>query len=145
MNKYPAWWDATVTIYNKSVGSDNRITWYSTVVTGAFWKIRGEKVTVGETVIDSSSTICRLRVDNNYCTPDAWDNLSTKNGKYTLRAGDIIVFGSVSDAINEYVAGTRSTDILKKYRDSTGAMQVNQVRINAGTGMGQEHYYVRGI
>lgn len=148
MNNYPAWWNTTITIYNKFTDPITYvIRWYRTVVTGAFWKYVGDKITVGQTVLETKDIICRIRKDDKYMDKGEWVNLSNDQmaNYFTLGRGDIIVKGEVNDTIDEYTSGKRSTDILGKYKDLNGCMEIESVSNNTGEGLGQEHYHVKGV
>lgn len=143
MNVYPPWWDKSITLFNKMEAANGTVTWYPTVISNAYVKNAGQSVVVNNGVIDTDKAICRIRKDPNYLPKAEWDALAVKSSKFTLAPGDIIIFGSVTDTINEYVAGSRSTDLLNKYA-SSGAMEIESVNINVGNGLGNEHYHVVG-
>lgn len=148
MNEYPVWWDVNLTIYNKYEDPQtNIVTWLRTVVTESFWKYIGEKINVGNTVIETNNTICRIRKDDRFLEKHEW--IALPNDKmsehFTLSPGDIIVKGEVDDVVNEYVNGQRSSDLLKKYKALQGCIVIDEVAINVGAGRCNEHYYVRGI
>ena len=63
---------------------------------------------------------------------------------FTLGTGDIIVRDEVDDEIDEYTAGTRSTDLLKKYKSLQGCMEIRVWTNNTGGGRGNEHYFASG-
>lgn len=146
-NIYPVWWDTTLTIYNKFEDPNTRVvSWYRTVIKGAFWKYIGDKITVGKTVLETQDTICRIRKSDKFLERHKWLNIpNDKMSRYfTLGVGDIIVKGEVSDTINEYEAGSRSNDLLNKYKALQGCIKIDEVAINTGVGRCDEHYYVRG-
>ena len=148
MNKYPVWWDSTITVFNKYVDPATRlITWYKTVLTDCFWKYTGNKVTVGDTTIESDSTICRVPINKNFREKYLWDNLQTiqRQSTFTFGVGDIIVRGNVDDTVDEYTSGKRSSDLLTKYKQMQGCMVIEKCSINVGQGRGNEHYYVKGV
>lgn len=148
MSKYPAWWSNTLTIYNKYVdGTTHAITWYKHTVHNCFWKYTGAKVTIGETVIETDTSLCRIPEDKMYREPWVWDELSSadKLKYFTLSVGDIIVNGAVTDTIDEYRTGERSTDLIGKYKDLQGCIVVERCANNTGYGRGMKHYYVRGL
>ena len=129
MNNYPSWWDTTVTIYNRYEDPQtNVVTWYRHKVDGAFWKYTGNKVVVGNTVLETKDIICRLRKDGAFLEKQDWiSNPNDMMSKYfTLAQGDIIVKGNVSDEINEYVSGKRSTDLKKKYKGLQGCLEIQE-------------------
>lgn len=148
MNEYPVWWDVNLTIYNKYEDPQtNIVTWLHTVVEKSFWKYIGEKINVGNTVIETNNTICRIRKDDRFLEKHEW--IALPNDKmsehFTLSPGDIIVKGEVDDVVNEYINGQRSSDLLKKYKALQGCIVIDEVAINVGAGRCNEHYYVRGI
>lgn len=146
---YPEWWDTTITIYNKFEDPQTHIVlWYRTVVHDAFWQYVGEKITVGRTVIETDTTICRIKKDNKFLEHHEW--IRVPNDKmsdyFTLGIGDIIVKGEVDDTIDEYgTNGIRSTALLSKYKKLQGCIKVEQVAINVGRGRGLEHYKAEGV
>ena len=144
---YPPWWETTITVYNKYEDTLTQIiTWYRTVLTGCFWKYTGNKVLVGDTLLETNTTICRIPWNEKFIEKYAWQNLpNDMMGEYfTLGADDIIVKGEVQDTVDEYTAGHRSSDLLAKYKALQGCITIEQVDINVGTARCSEHYYVRG-
>lgn len=148
MNNYPKWWDTTITIYNRYEDSQtNLVTWYRYVVTGAFWKYSGNKIVVGNTVLETKDIICRIRKDDAFLERHEWIKIPNDEmtNYFTLGQGDIIVKGEVEDNINEYVSGTRSSDLKKKYKALQGCLEIQEWANNTGGGRGNEHYFVKGI
>lgn len=148
MNNYPIWWDSTVTVYNRYEDEQTHlISWFSTVLTGCFVKNVGERVLINDVSVDTNNIICRIPKKDNYKAPHLWFNLPNdeKADYFTLRQGDIIVFGEVDDTINEYISGQRSSDLLAKYKALQGCLTVQEVADNTGTGRGEEHYRVNGL
>ena len=146
-NIYPQWWDATLTIYNRYTDSQTQVvTWHRTVVEGAFWKYAGNKVTVGDVTLESNSIVCRIRKDDRFLEKYQWVQLPNDRmgDHFTLGTGDIIVKGEITDEIDEYTSGKRSSDFIKKYKALQGCMEIQQMANNTGTGRGMEHYYVTG-
>ena len=91
---YPAWWETTVTIYNKFQDPITKVvSWYRTVVDGTFWKYIGDKVTVGQTVLETNNIICRIRKDDKFLPKYEWVNVPNDKMKdyFTLGKGDIII------------------------------------------------------
>ena len=147
MNRYPKWFDDTITLYNKFVDpSDKKTKWYRHVITDCFYQHTVEKVTVGKTTIDSNSSICRIRVSDNFVDKKSWNNLTDdeKKEKFTLSAGDIIVAEEVDFEVNEYATGMRSSDLIKENKDWPGCFTIEVININVGGGRGNEHYHVKG-
>lgn len=147
-NVYPPWWDTDLTIYNKYEDPQTHVViWFRTLVEGAYWKYIGNKVTVNDVVLETNDTVCRIRKDDRFMAKHLWINQpNDEMGNYfTLGVGDIIVKGNVSDEINEYVAGSRSSDLQKRYKALQGCIQVQETAINTGSSRCCEHYFVRGI
>lgn len=145
---YPEWWDTTVTIFNKFKDPQTKLViWYKTVVSGTFWKYIGEKVTIGKTTLETDNSICRIRKDDRFLEHYKWIDIPNDemSDYFTLGKGDIIVKGEVDDVINEYQSGSRSTDLIAKYKELQGCMSIEEVAINVGAGRCNEHYLVKGI
>ena len=148
MNNYPSWWNTTITIYNRYEDKQtNLVTWFRHKVDGAFWKYTGDKVVINNTVLETKNIICRIRKDGAFLEKHEWIAIPNDqmSNYFTLRQGDIIVKGEVSDEINEYVSGKRSTDLKKKYKDLQGCLEIQEWSNNTGGGRGNEHYFVKGI
>lgn len=147
MNSYPIWWDTDLTIYNKFTDPQTQlIKWYRTVLTNCFWKYVGDKVSVGNTILETNDIICRIPQNNKFKEKYEW--LNTPNdlmsNYFTLSNGDIIVKGNVADEIDEYKSGKRSTDLIAKYKELQGCMEIQQTALNTGIGRCNPHYYVKG-
>ena len=148
MNNYPRWWNTTITVFNKFVDSQTQVvTWYKTVIEDCFWKSTGNRVVVGNTSLDTKNIICRIRKDTRFKEKLDWESLpnDTMQNYFTLSPGDIIVKGAVSDTIDEYTSGKRSSDLLKKYRSANYCMEIQSASNNSGEGFGNQHYYAIGI
>lgn len=145
MSNYPEWWNTTITVFNKYEDpATRRITWHKTVLQNCFWKYTGNKIVVGETTLETNTTLCRIPVNTAFLEKYQW-NEADKSKHFTLGTGDIIVKGSVEDVIDEYVSGQRSSDMLAKYKKLQGCMVIEQCATNTGLGRGLEHYFVRGV
>ncbi len=147
MNHYPNWWNETITIYNKYTDPVSKlITWYRHVVVGAFWKDIGEKIDVGNVVIETNTIICRMRKDEEFLPKYEWINLPNDemSNYFTLGNGYIIIRGRVEDEVDEYTKGYKSTELVNKYKDLQGCMTIDKVAINVDGGRGNEHYLVKG-
>ena len=148
MTNNPQWWDSTITVFNKFVDPiTNIVRWYKTVLLNCFWKRTVEKMTVGNTIIETDTVICRIPENANFRLKYDWVKIPNDqmNNYFTLGIGDIIINGSIDDEINEYASGTRSTDILKKYAD-LGVMTIESVRINTKSGIVfNRHYLAKGV
>lgn len=148
MSSYPVWWETTLTIYNKYEDPiTNVITWYRTVVEGAFWKYIGDKISINDVILETDNTVCRIRKDDRFLPKYQWIALpnDTMSDYFTLGKGDIIVKGEVEDTINEYQTGKRSSDLLSKYKELQGCIVVDEIAINTGAGRCNEHYRVKGV
>ena len=145
---YPPWWDTTLTIYNKYEDKQtNVITWYRNVVHKSFWKYIGNKVMVGETVLETNSTICRIPYSEKFLEKFQWEQLPNDQMSefFTLAQGDIIIKGEVDDILDEYTKGHRSNDLLNKYKGLQGCIVIDHYAINTGVARCSEHYMVTGI
>lgn len=148
MNNYPSWWDQSITVFNKFEHPDTHvITWYKTQLTDCFWKYTENKLTVGETAIETSVTLCRVPVNSAFLERHEWESLPAhkRSAYFTFGTGDIVVRGAVDDTIDEYEKGKRSSDLLSKYKKLQGCMVIQQCAVNTGIGRGNEHYLIRGV
>lgn len=148
MNNYPSWWNTTITVYNKFEDPQTQlVTWYRQVIDGCFWKYSGNKVVVGNTVLETKDIICRIRIDDRFLEKHEWIAIPNDrmSNYFTLSQGDIIVKGEVDDEINEYQSGQRSSDLKTKYKALQGCLEIQEWSNNTGGGRGNEHYYVKGI
>lgn len=147
-NLNPIWWDTTLTIYNKYKDPQTQlIRWYRKSVTNCFWKNVGDKVNINQVVLETNNIICRIPEQENFREKYLWIAIpNDQMGNYfTLGPGDIIIKGEVSDIIDEYTAGHRASDLIAKYKDLQGCMEIQQVSINTGIGRNNPHYFVKGI
>ena len=148
MSNYPMWWSDTITVYNKYEDEQTHvITWYKTVINNAFWKYVHDKASIGETVLETEKIVCRIRKDTKFLEKYEWvqKTAEQRQASFTLGAGDIIVLHEVTDTINEYVDGQRSSDLIEKYKKLQGCMEIETVSINSGIGRGIPHYRVTGL
>lgn len=142
---YPVWWEDTITIYNKyTEPSTHEITWYRTVLTDCFWKYIHDKVLLGNTVIETAKTICRIPENDNYLDKYLWNELDDKTTNFTLGQGDIIVHGEVDDEIDESTKGSRSSDLITQYKALQGCIEVETISDNTKSGTNNKHYLVSG-
>lgn len=147
MSDYPIWWDTTITIYNKYEDSQTHVVlWFRHVLRNCFWKYTGDKVSVGTVVLDTKSVVCRIPKDAQFLEKYEWQRLPNDQmaDYFTIGLGDIIVKGEVTDEIDEYTAGNRSSDLLEKYKNLQGCMEIEDFSINTGLGRNNEHYLTRG-
>ena len=147
INIYPIWWNQNITVYNKYEDNTTQIvTWYRTNLSKCFWKNNIQKVTLGQETLETNSIICRVPKNDAFMEKYLWLQLSDeeKSNYFTFGEGDIIIKGNVNDTIDEYIKGIRSSDLKIKYKD-LGCLEVNNISVNTGEGVGMEHYLVRGI
>lgn len=147
MSNYPIWWDSTLTIYNKYEDPQTHvISWYRTVLNNCFWKNNYQRMSLGQVELETDSTIIRIPENSKYINSFDWIKLPNDKMKdyFTLADGDIIVNGNVADNIDEYTAGSRSTDFIQKYKFK-GCIRINRLTVNTGLGRGLPHYHVEGI
>lgn len=142
-NDYPNWWDTTVTLYNKYEDSDGEITWYRTVLKGCFWKYVTDYARVDNITQMTKVLLCRVRKSEEFLECYEWQNEDDKTAYFTFNEGDILVEGEVEDVINEYTAGERASDLLKKYKNR--CVEITEYKNNTGIYRVNEHYLVRGI
>lgn len=148
MSDYPIWWDTQLTIYNKYEDPQTQvITWYKYTVTDCFWKYVGDKIDINGVTLETNNTICRIPKNSAFLEKHQWvaQPNDTMSNYFTLSPGDIIVKGVVDDVIDEYRSGSRSSDLLKKYKALQGCITIEEVGINVGKGRNNEHYFVKGI
>ena len=147
MSDYPVWWDQTITIYNKYEDPTTQIiTWYRRTISDCFWKYERDIAKINDVTLETNYTICRIPKNDAFIEKYEW--VTQPNDEmadyFTLGIGDIIIRGEVEDEIDEYVKGHRSSDIIAKYKDLQGCIQIEAVSINVGAGRCNEHYYVQG-
>lgn len=147
MGNYPKWWEDTITVYNKYTDPQTQIvSWYRKVLTNCFWKYERTKVTIGETVLETNRTICRIPQNEQFLERYEWEQLfnDVLKNYFTLSEGDIVVKGEVNDEINEYSKGHRSSDLLTKYKALQGCIEIQAVSLNTKRGTNNKHYLVTG-
>lgn len=148
MNNYPSWWDTTITLFNKYEDPTTQlVSWYKTKIDGCFWSNIHDKIKIGKTILETDGVLCRIRKDSRYVDAEQWLSMPAdlKNNYFTLSCGDIIIKGDVNDTIDEYLVGSRSTDILAKYKRFQRGIEIAQFMDNTGGGRGNEHYYIDGV
>lgn len=147
MSRYPVWWDKTLTVYVKYENPLTQlVTWHRYVMSKCFWDNTGDKVKIGETVLDSTSILCRIPEQPNFLVKQDWMQVpNDEQDKYfTLGIGDIIVLGEVTDEIDEYRSKKRSSDLVAKYK-LQGCMEVQSFSNSTGAGRCYPHYLARGL
>lgn len=146
MNVYPRWWDRTVTIYNRYEDPSTRIVkWYRHTMSGCFWRNVTMQMTLDNSTVGSNSQICRIPKTDKYADVIDWQNADdTFRTKYfTLQSGDFIVDGNVTDTVDEYTAGQRSSEVIGRYSKYNKCGIINKFSINTGN-VDMEHYLVYG-
>lgn len=143
MNNYPEWWCDTVTLYNKYTASNGEITWYRTVLKGCFWKYITDYDRVDDRTEMTKVLLCRVRKSSKFLEDYLWAENTDRAKYFTFNEGDILIKGEVSDVLDEYVSGSRSSDLLNKYKSRCA--QITECAINVGGNRVNEHYRVRGI
>lgn len=137
---YPAWWNKDITLYNRYEGKDGTVKWYKSIISGCFVKnIPSYKVSSGKGAAGSQN-IVRIRKSDKYMPPEEWTEAQYRELSFTLNGGDIVIVGNVSDIIDEYHKGNRSSDILQKY--STRSFVVGSVSVNDFGSLA--HYMISG-
>lgn len=148
MNNFPIWWDTTITIYNRYENPQTQVVrWYRHVLSNCFWKYTGDKIKIGEVVLETNNSICRIPKNSLFLEKYLWEQKPNDEmgNFFTLGVGDIIVKGEVTDDIDEYTAGRRSSDFMSNYKALQGCMKIEEVAINTGAGRNNEHYFVKGV
>ena len=147
MNRYPTWWNQTITVYNQYKDPQTKvIKWYRTVIENCFWRYTQAKFIVNGTVVNANVTVCRIPKQENYRERYLWEQLSNDemSNYFTLTIGDLIVKGEVDDDIDEYTTGKRSNDFLTKYKRLQGCTLIEFVADDTSGGRDAEHYHVKG-
>ena len=104
--------NADITIYNKYTASHTDA-WRRSVVYGVFWentKASNVRATGGEMYANQATVYLPFSNGSKYLAPTAWT--SAKTGKFTLKPGDVIVKGVVTDEIS---GSFTMTDLRAKY------------------------------
>lgn len=136
-------WNKTVTLYNKFEDQNGQISWYRHCLKNCFVKRTVKKANVGGTQTAKFDYIIRIPKQSNYLPAFDWVKIAESlKGEYiTLQGGDLIVLGDISEEINEYANGERSSDFIAKYQ-ALGSVFVNSININ--TDLPGPHYLIRG-
>ena len=104
--------NTNLTIYNKYIASHTDA-WQRTVIYGVMWdssKASNVRATGGEMYANQATIYIPFASATNYSDPIAW--ATAKTGKFTLKPGDVVVKGAVSD---EITSGFTMTDLRAKY------------------------------
>jgi len=105
----------TCTIYNKyREGREDK--WQRTVIEGILWdNVRGINARSGAVDNDDSAVIIIPSRDRTrYKSPKEFAALPDKTGKWTVNAGDIIVFGEIDFVFDDE---NRLADLERQYDD----------------------------
>ena len=146
MSDYPFWWDKTITIYNRIQDTTtSKVTWSSCVLTECFWQYRNNVNYVNNVKMEVKDVICRIPKKENYTPLETWKTLTEFDGLFTLRNGDVIILGEVSDEVDEYTRGKHMTDVLNKYKEVNRAIQIESFTDDTGVGLCAEHYKILGV
>ena len=64
---YPSWWNTQITLYNRHEDMSNHIvTWHKTVISDCFFKSANNKVTIGQTEIETNNIIIRIPFNDKF-------------------------------------------------------------------------------
>lgn len=144
MSKFPKWWNSTITVYNRYEDpTTQQISWYRTVLTDCFWVVSAHNtfMTNSRTQVYDNSILCRIPKQSNYLSAYYWKQLPDKTTNFTLQIGDIVVNGDVNDDIDEYTKGSRSSDLIEKYKD-LGIIKIMSLVDNSDITRNIPHYVV---
>lgn len=137
-------WNRTITLYNKHEDEQTGlIRWYRRSLNNCFYKSTNNTINIGGVQLQTDDNIIRIPEQPNYLPPYKWLQVPNdeKSQVFTLKGGDLIILGDVSEDIDEYTQGRRSTDIIKKY-SLLGSVFIKSV--NSNDFMPGAHYLVRG-
>lgn len=137
-------WDKTITLYNRYEDEQTGIIkWHRHKLNKCFYKRTNNTVRVGDVRLQSDDTIIRIPAQSGYMPPYEWTKLPNdkKKNYLTMQSGDLIFLGDVSEEIDEYTSGKRSSDLITKYK-ALGSVYIKSVNINDF--MYGQHYLVKG-
>lgn len=112
-----------MTLYNRYLSSGVEM-YQRTVITAVMWENRKAANVLasgGNIAADQATVYIPLARGAAYVAPTAWLAKSSKTGFWTLKPGDVIVRGAVTDEIHEAVVGPpavaafRMSDLKAKY------------------------------
>lgn len=125
MSNYPEWWENKVTLYHKEEDSATHVvSWTKTVYSNCFWHTVTRRTLVDGNVVDLRKAVVRI-----------------PGTSFNINDGDIIVKEEISDVINEYQTGSRSTDLVNKYKQQ-GCIKVQFFKLNTMSGFSSPHCYI---
>lgn len=120
------YWRQTVTHYHRTDTAAGTA-WVRSIIKNCFFKATTGQSRMSGATLKADGFVCRF---------------SPPLSGSPVSVGDILVRGEVADAISEYMAGSRSTDLLAKYAGDV--MVVHAVSHNDGDGLPIPHICVRG-
>lgn len=138
------YWNDTITLYNKYEDTlTGGVSWYRHILQNCFVKRTNNKINVGGVVLQSDNVIIRIPQNSSYTPPIDWIDIpkDLKHQKMTLQPGDLIFLGEITEEIDEYTPGRRSSDLIAKY-SVLGSVYISSVNIN--TDLPNGHYFVQG-
>lgn len=133
----------TITLYNCLKAADNpdsiKDVWYRHVMTDCFYKAAVTQVNSGTSAGMQNTYVVRISESDRYRPYTEWVKLSDTNRKlfFTLRADDIVVYGSCPDNIGEMAA----SQLLTRYKPD--AFRITAVSDNTAFPIGR-HYRLGG-
>jgi len=108
-------WNESITLYNRYqtlVSGKMTTKWNKTVLTDCFFGHQKNQTVDGLTIVSNNTFVVRIPANSAYLSPEAYYALATKTGKFTIKKGDIIVRGSVTDTLADNDSGSA---LLTKY------------------------------
>lgn len=119
------YWNDVITLYRREEAQDGSVSWERSMHSGCFFQQRTMRERINGAELQPVHIVCRIPAP----FPD-------------VRVGDIIIRGEINDEIDEYAAGKRSADLLKRYAGE--AMLVGEVHRNARGLPFPDHLYAGG-
>lgn len=144
---YPIWWDTVITVFNKYEDPITQyVTWYKTIIPNCFIQSAKSVISGGQMSYNTDTNIVRIPQNDNFKEYAEWIDIpKVDQGNYfTLHQGDILIKGEISDIINEYKDGLRSTDLISKYKKLGICLTIDTWQNNTGIGRGTPHYFISG-
>jgi hypothetical protein len=128
-----------MTVYNAYVVAGSTV-YQRTQVQGVKWENRKASNVIRSGLLAADSVVVYVPFERgaNYLKPKAWQALTTKTGKWTLKEGDYIVKGLVTDEIS---GGFTITALKAKYDDVVSIKSVDTM--DAGSTV-MHHWQVGG-
>lgn len=120
----PAWWNQTIVVYHKQVGSDG-VTWRPQVCGNCFVQLKATSVNVDTSRRDGNRVVCRIPLP----VP-------------AVALGDMVQLGADVVEINENVRGMTSADVMAEKPYST--FIVSELHDNTTCPVPIKHIYIGG-